>query len=219
MRLPPGPGTSRAVTRVGGVKHRAVPIAGPVNDPLVAGSWRVITERLGISGRSEPGGHALQTAVQQTGGLHAVQQELRADAEVQSFTGCTIKKTEAVNPAPRPMAVADTVSGRRTAYGLPAPDDSEINEAPDPQQSDQLPGRRMAHIDSADTVNSAPPQPVESTGGWSTVINSDGSKYDGQWKDGKRDGQGVLTHQDGSKYDGQWKDGKEHGQGVWTHPD
>jgi hypothetical protein len=28
----------------GGVKHRAVSIAGPVNDPLVVGSWRVITE-------------------------------------------------------------------------------------------------------------------------------------------------------------------------------
>ncbi len=30
----------------------------------------------------------------------------------------------------------------------------------------------------------------------------------------KRHGQGVLTEFDGSKYDGEWKDGKQNGQGV-----
>ena len=43
---------------------------------------------------------------------------------------------------------------------------------------------------------------------------TDGKKYDGQWKDGKKHGRGVVSEADGRKYDGQWKDGKEHGRGL-----
>ena len=42
----------------------------------------------------------------------------------------------------------------------------------------------------------------------------DGSRYVGQFKDGKRDGQGTMTWADGSKYAGQWKDDKPHGHGT-----
>ena len=41
-----------------------------------------------------------------------------------------------------------------------------------------------------------------------------GNKYDGQWKNGIFDGQGVYTSANGDKYEGQWKDGKY--QGVYT---
>jgi hypothetical protein len=33
----------------------------------------------------------------------------------------------------------------------------------------------------------------------------DGSKYTGQWKDGKMNGQGTMTHPDGKKHVGQFK--------------
>jgi hypothetical protein len=39
-------------------------------------------------------------------------------------------------------------------------------------------------------------------------------KYDGEWKNGKRDGQGTLTYTDGSKYTGEWKNNRMHGQGI-----
>ena len=40
----------------------------------------------------------------------------------------------------------------------------------------------------------------------------DGSKYKGEWKDGKYDGQGILKHpDDGGEYEGEWKDGKKCG--------
>jgi len=42
----------------------------------------------------------------------------------------------------------------------------------------------------------------------------DGKKYEGEWKDGKKHGQGTLTWANGSKYEGEWKDGKRHGQGT-----
>ena len=38
---------------------------------------------------------------------------------------------------------------------------------------------------------------------------SDGSKYVGQLKDDKRDGQGIHTLANGDKYEGKWKDDKK----------
>ena len=44
-----------------------------------------------------------------------------------------------------------------------------------------------------------------------------GTKYVGEYKDGKRHGQGTFTHSDGGKYVGEWKDDKPNGQGTFTH--
>ena len=43
----------------------------------------------------------------------------------------------------------------------------------------------------------------------------DGSKYDGEWKEGKRYGKGTLTYEDGAKYVGEWKDGEMDGTGKY----
>ena len=52
-----------------------------------------------------------------------------------------------------------------------------------------------------------------------TLIYKDGSKYIGEFKDGKFNGQGLFTFPDGGeleghKYEGEWKDDKKHGEGV-----
>ena len=41
-------------------------------------------------------------------------------------------------------------------------------------------------------------------------------KYVGEIKNGKPNGQGILTFPNGNKYEGEWKDGKRHGQGKYT---
>ena len=43
-----------------------------------------------------------------------------------------------------------------------------------------------------------------------------GAKYVGEWKDGKRHGQGTATFANGDSYVGEWKDDKYHGQGTYT---
>ena len=43
------------------------------------------------------------------------------------------------------------------------------------------------------------------------------NKYVGEWKDGKRDGQGTMTYTSGEKYIGEFKDGKRDGQGTFTY--
>ena len=44
-------------------------------------------------------------------------------------------------------------------------------------------------------------------------------EYQGQVKDGKPNGIGVLTFIDGSKYVGRWKNGMMNGKGTETSPD
>ena len=44
--------------------------------------------------------------------------------------------------------------------------------------------------------------------GFGILIWFDGRKYVGNFKDGKMDGQGTLTFSSGEKYVGEWKDGK-----------
>ncbi len=40
------------------------------------------------------------------------------------------------------------------------------------------------------------------------MTSTDGDKYVGEWKDGKRHGEGTYTWSDGDKYVGEYKDGK-----------
>ena len=47
-----------------------------------------------------------------------------------------------------------------------------------------------------------------------TWVNGD--RYDGEWKDGERTGRGVITWASGSRYDGEWKDDRANGHGVMT---
>ena len=55
--------------------------------------------------------------------------------------------------------------------------------------------------------------------GQGTYKYSDGTKYKGQWKNGKLDGQGTYIYPDGSKYVGQFEDGQRNGQGTYIYPD
>ena len=56
-------------------------------------------------------------------------------------------------------------------------------------------------------------------GGTKNGGRSDGAKYVGEWKDGKRHGQRTYTWADEKKYIGEWKDDKKHGKGMLTWPD
>ena len=78
--------------------------------------------------------------------------------------------------------------------------------------------------------------------GRGTFTYTDGSKYTGEWKNGKWHGEGIstlrgvgtydgefkddeyhglgtFTYTDGSKYAGEWKNGKWHGEGTYTAED
>jgi hypothetical protein len=55
--------------------------------------------------------------------------------------------------------------------------------------------------------------------GQGTETYANGTKYVGQWKDDNYNGQGTLTQSNSDKYEGQWRNGKPHGQGTDTHAD
>jgi hypothetical protein len=50
------------------------------------------------------------------------------------------------------------------------------------------------------------------------MIFSDGSKYVGEWSNDKPNGQGTMTFSNSSKYVGEIKDGEFHGEGTLTFP-
>lgn len=50
--------------------------------------------------------------------------------------------------------------------------------------------------------------------GKGTNYFADGTRYDGDWKNGYMNGYGVCVYADGEKYEGEWADGKRHGQGT-----
>lgn len=43
---------------------------------------------------------------------------------------------------------------------------------------------------------------------------SDGRRYEGEYKNGKKDGEGTFEWPSGIKYIGSWRNGKQHGTGV-----
>ena len=50
-------------------------------------------------------------------------------------------------------------------------------------------------------------------------MRPDGARYEGEYKDDKRNGHGVHTWPDGARYEGEYKDGNSNGHGVHTWPD
>ena len=55
--------------------------------------------------------------------------------------------------------------------------------------------------------------------GQGTQILPDGRRYEGEWKDDTRNGWGVFTWPDGGRYEGEWKDGSRNGQGTQLFSD
>ena len=43
---------------------------------------------------------------------------------------------------------------------------------------------------------------------------TDGRCYEGQFRDGKKHGEGKLSWPDGRSYTGQWDTGRQHGVGI-----
>ena len=55
--------------------------------------------------------------------------------------------------------------------------------------------------------------------GYLEVDYPNGSRYKGEWEDGKYHGQGVFTWLDGGRHEGEFEDGLPNGQGVSIQPD
>ena len=47
---------------------------------------------------------------------------------------------------------------------------------------------------------------------------NDGRKYEGDFKNGKKDGAGTFEWPNASKYIGAWRDDKQHGNGIYVNP-
>jgi hypothetical protein len=59
----------------------------------------------------------------------------------------------------------------------------------------------------------------EKRNGYGIWTRPDGTKYVGEWLDDKPEGLGLLTNADGSTFNGEWKDGRRNGRGILTYAD
>ncbi|CAJ1330625.1 unnamed protein product [Effrenium voratum] len=87
-----------------------------------------------------------------------------------------------------------------------------------PGQKEQL-ASGAAPIDAKAKSAQPGPAPVAAASdgdGYNYKVFPDGSRYEGQWKDGLKHGKGRFIYPDGDVYDGEWSDGKAHGHGTYT---
>ncbi|CAJ1372237.1 unnamed protein product [Effrenium voratum] len=87
-----------------------------------------------------------------------------------------------------------------------------------PGQKEQL-ASGAAPIDAKAKSAQPGPAPVAAANdgdGYNYKVFPDGSRYEGQWKDGLKHGKGRFIYPDGDVYDGEWSDGKAHGHGTYT---
>jgi hypothetical protein len=54
---------------------------------------------------------------------------------------------------------------------------------------------------------------------WSNIDGSIDQQYTGEYENGKKHGKGILLYTDGGYYHGLWKDGEKHGQGRYKSSD
>ena len=52
--------------------------------------------------------------------------------------------------------------------------------------------------------------------GQGTKTWANGNRYEGQWRDNNRNGHGTMIFTDGDRYVGQWRNNMPHGRGVYT---
>merc|ERR1711939_654604 len=175
------------------------------------------------------------------GRLHVVQQELRADAKVQSFTG---GEGVDVNDAPEPIVATDTLHGRRMAYIEHAPDDTMAMSASSGENSaPPQPGTVDELVESSTQEDGKPHKIVQKAGstilvqrdwlrdGFTTQENDlyvylpgygykkyeEPTEYEeplGVWTTPS-----FFRYPDGCCCEAQSKDYQMHGECVWTWPD
>ena len=51
------------------------------------------------------------------------------------------------------------------------------------------------------------------------IYSKNCDKFDGEFKEGYKNGYGTMKYQDGSKYKGMWENNCKHGKGTLYKPD
>ena len=51
------------------------------------------------------------------------------------------------------------------------------------------------------------------------VVEADGDRFEGEFRNNKAHGRGTFTWTDGRRFEGEWRSGKPHGRGTFTEPD
>jgi len=146
--------------------------------------------------------------------------DLKKDGSNDSYLYSFAESPEAVTSE----AVTEAVTSEPLAV-TSEPPEAVTSEPPEAVTSEPL-----AVTSEPPAVTSEPPEAVTSEAVTSEAVTSEtvtyanGDEFVGEFKDGKRHGQGTYTFGPdsewaGDKYEGEWKDGKRNGQGTYISAD
>ena len=150
----------------------------------------------------------------------------RARETCDSFTtDCQLAISQCTSPAGAPPSAA-ALAGRyqppsaapvRQATGTEEPRQAPARQPdrePDQERREPGGGDEAAAEPRAPQPPREPERPAPLQRG--TLRYSDGSRYEGEHRDGLRHGRGTYTWADGNRYEGEWHEDKMHGRGKMT---
>ena len=50
------------------------------------------------------------------------------------------------------------------------------------------------------------------------VYYNNGDRYEGDWRNGKKEGKGIYYYNNGDRYEGDWRNDKKDGKGIFYLP-
>ena len=136
-----------------------------------------------------------------------------------SSADCQLANSQCTSPPGAPPSAATLAGSYQPPSAAPVPQ-ATVTEGSRQAETQEV--QREEAEGSGETASEPPapqprqepdrPDPVQR----GTLNYSDGSRYVGEHRDGKRHGRGTYTWADGNRYEGEWQADKMHGQGTMT---
>ena len=137
------------------------------------------------------------------------------------------KNTQTPEPQPLPKTIPQQIPQQTKAYPQPTDDQPNVDKVDNSVENPESPIKKTEIIVTTTTNVEKPEETVKKGGcfdgdcgnGFGKMINpKTDEKYEGEWRNGKRDGRGVEFYADGEKkYVGNFKNGKYEGNGTYFY--
>lgn len=93
-----------------------------------------------------------------------------------------------------------------------------VKDVPSEEIKNIIKNNHQEIVDSVETDNCGKKENNKIKDGYGIYNYSNGYRYEGEWKDGDRDGQGKLYYANGECcYEGEWRQGEKNGYGIYYY--
>ena len=152
----------------------------------------------------------------------------RAGAEIKALEtcqpsnpDCQLAISQCTSPAGAPPTATAMAGSYQPPTASPVQQVAATEERGQAGTRDEEQEREQTEVSDEEASRPEAPQPPQESEKpdpvqRGTLNYSDGSRYEGEYRDGKRHGHGTYTWADGNRYKGEWQEDRMHGQGTMT---